>query len=334
MSADRPMLGRRTCFDANPYIYAFEGIETHRTRMTGSPQRGVFPSNACTPAIMSARTTATARALEAIGRLLEQPGRLALTRAEVRALGVADGACDRALRRLREEGRIRRYGSGVYGVGDAKVFQAAPEALESLGYRIVSPERPDNWSARPNGTLIRVDRRCRRRILGHGAQMKFETPGGRRMRPRKVSMTAMDAFPAQREIEAHFESFHYCHSLGRAEKDLCVTKALEALESFRHPGASLVVDGATCLSRYHGLLRRFSEDVDLRVVLAGDPAGPRAPALRAPERQQRLKEVGAAFREHVHDALPWLIPTRRGRIATDERPRIGRASRGQASRMS
>ena len=317
MSADRPMLGRRTCFDANPYIYAFEGIETHRTRMTGSPQRGVFPSNACTPAIMSARTTATARALEAIGRLLEQPGRLALTRAEVRALGVADDACDRALRRLREEGRIRRYGSGVYGVGDAKVFQAAPEALESLGYRIVSPERPDNWSARPNGTLIRVDRRCRRRILGHGAQMKFETPGGRRMRPRKVSMTAMDAFPAQREIEAHFESFHYCHSLGRAEKDLCVTKALEALESFRHPGASLVVDGATCLSRYHGLLRRFSEDVDLRVVLAGDPAGQRAPALRTPERQQRLKEVGAAFREHVHDALPWLIPTRRGRVRRD-----------------
>lgn len=266
---------------------------------------------------MSARTTATARALEAIGRLLEQPGRLALTRAEVRALGVADGACDRALRRLREEGRIRRYGSGVYGVGGAKVFQAAPEALESLGYRIVSPERPENWSARPNGTLIRVDRRCRRRILGHGAQMKFETPGGRRMRPRKVSMTAMDAFPAQREIEAHFESFHYCHSLGRAEKDLCVTKALEALESFRHPGASLVVDGATCLSRYYGLLRRFSEDVDLRVVLVGDPAGPRASALRTPERRQRLKEVGAAFREHVHDALPWLIPTRRGRVRRD-----------------
>ena len=93
---------------------------------------------------MSARTTATARALEAIGRLLAQPGRQALTRAEVRALGVADGACDRALRRLRAEGRIRRYGAGIYGVGGAKVFQAAPEALESLGYRIVPPERPDN----------------------------------------------------------------------------------------------------------------------------------------------------------------------------------------------
>ena len=268
---------------------------------------------------MSARTTATAtaRALEAVGRLLEQPGRLALTRAEVRALGIADGACDRALRRLREEGRIRRYGFGVYGVGSAKVFQAAPQALESLGYRVISPEPLENWSARPNGTVIRVDRRCRRRILGHGVQMKIETPGGQRMRRRKTSMTAADAFPTQRETEAHFESFHYCHSLGRAERDLCVTKALEALESFAYPGASLVVGGATCLSRYYGLLRRFSEDVDLRIVLAGDPAGPRAPAPRAPERQRRLKEAGAAFREHVRDALPWLIPTPRGRVRRD-----------------
>ena len=266
---------------------------------------------------MSVRTTATARALEAIGRLLEQPGRLALTRAEVRALGVGDGACDRALRRLRDEGRIRRYGSGIYGVGGAKVFQAAWQALESLGYRVSSPERVENWSARPNGTVIRVDRRCRRRILGHGVQMKLETPDGQRMSPRKASMTAADTFPTQRETEAHFESFHHCHSLGRAEKDLCVTKALEALESFAYPGASLVVDGATCLSRYYGLVRRFSEDVDLRIVLAGDPAGPEAPAPRAPERQQMLKEVGVAFREHVRAALPWLIPTRRGRVRRD-----------------
>ena len=269
---------------------------------------------------MSARTTDTSRALEAIGRLLEQPGRLALTRAEVKALGIADGACDRALRRLRNEGRIRRYGSGIYGVGGAKVFQAAPQALASLGYRVVSPEPPENWSARPNGTVIRVDRRCRRRILGHGVRMKLETPDGQRASPRKVSMTATDTLPTQRETEAHFESFHYCHSLGRAEKDLCVTKALEALESFVHPGASLVMDGATCLSRYYGFLRRFSEDLDLRIVLAGDPVGPtgpNAPAPRSPERQRRLKEVGAAFWEHVLATLPWLSPTRRGRVRRD-----------------
>ena len=269
---------------------------------------------------MSVRATATTRALEMIGRLLEQPGRLALTRREVRALGVADGACDRALRRLRDEGRIRRYGAGIYGVGGARVFQAARQALESLGYRVLPPERTENWSARPNGTVIRIDRPCRRRILGHGVQMKLETPGGRRVRPREVSMTASDVFPARRETEAHFESFHYCHSPGRAEKDLCVTKALEALESFRHPGASLVADRATCLSRYHGLVRRFSECVDLRILLSGDPDGPTGPAPpspRSPERQRRLKEVGSAFREHLRSALPWLVPTRRGRVRRD-----------------
>ena len=35
MSTDQPMLGRRTYLDANLYIYAFEGIETYRTRMAG-----------------------------------------------------------------------------------------------------------------------------------------------------------------------------------------------------------------------------------------------------------------------------------------------------------
>lgn len=33
MSVDRSALGRRTYLDANLYIYAFEGIETHRRRM-------------------------------------------------------------------------------------------------------------------------------------------------------------------------------------------------------------------------------------------------------------------------------------------------------------
>ena len=35
MSADWPVLGRRTYLDANLYIYVFEGIETYRTRMAG-----------------------------------------------------------------------------------------------------------------------------------------------------------------------------------------------------------------------------------------------------------------------------------------------------------
>ena len=35
MSADWPALGRRTCLDANLYIYALEGVETHRAAVAG-----------------------------------------------------------------------------------------------------------------------------------------------------------------------------------------------------------------------------------------------------------------------------------------------------------
>ena len=35
MSSDQPLLGRRTCLDANLYIYAFEDIETYRMKMAG-----------------------------------------------------------------------------------------------------------------------------------------------------------------------------------------------------------------------------------------------------------------------------------------------------------
>lgn len=93
-------------------------------------------------------------------------------------------------------------------------------------------------------------------------------------------MTAADSFPSCRATETHFESFHNCHSLARAETDLCMIMAFEALESFAYPGASLVVDGTTCLSRNYGLLRCFSEEVDLRIVLDGDPACPKAQVSR------------------------------------------------------
>ncbi len=35
MSADWPALGRRTCLDANLYVYALEGVETHRAAVAG-----------------------------------------------------------------------------------------------------------------------------------------------------------------------------------------------------------------------------------------------------------------------------------------------------------
>ena len=275
--------------------------------------------------------TATDRALSAIETLLAESGRTALLRREALAVGPSAGAVDRALRRLRSQGRIRRYGVGIYGVGGAKVFQAAPEALERLGYRVLSPEPARNWSARRNGSVLRLDRPCHRQIRGHGVRMNFETRSGRLLPPARPPMTRTEEFPTTAETEAHYESFHWCQSYARAEKDLCVAKALDAVESFNTSHAQLALDGGTCLSAYHRLLRRFSEDIDLRIR-------PSPAAVESIGRVEALKAAGAAFRAHVAEALPWLAPTgkvgssRRRRAVVHLPIRIPRAGSGRGAR--
>ena len=92
---------------------------------------------------------------------------------------------------------------------------------------------------------------------------------------------------------------------------MCVAKALDAVESFNTPHAQLALDGGTCLSAYHRcLLRRFSEDIDLRIR-------PSPAAVESIGRVEALKAAGAAFRDHVAEALPWLALTRKGRVRRD-----------------
>lgn len=50
------------------------------------------------------------------------------------------------------------------------------------------------------------------------------------------------------------------------EKDFHVTDALGALASIKNDHFDLVFCGGTCLSKAHGLVQRFSEDVDIKVV--------------------------------------------------------------------
>ena len=63
-----------------------------------------------------------------------------------------------------------------------------------------------------------------------------------------------------------------------AEKDLCVAKALGAVETFNASHVQLALDGGTCLSACHRLLRRSSEDIDLRIR----PLGERRRGVRPP----------------------------------------------------
>ena len=58
------------------------------------------------------------------------------------------------------------------------------------------------------------------------------------------------------------------------EKDFRVVEILSAIMAAPLPsGARLVFAGGTCLARAHELVRRMSEDIDLKVVV--DPAPPR-----------------------------------------------------------
>ena len=121
--------------------------------------------------------------------------------------------------------------------------------------------------------------------------------------------TPMHVPPSREETDRHFASFDRCHSHARAEKDLIVQKALQAWEDFRHPDATLALDGRTCLVLYHGLQQRFSEDLEIRVILNEELE--RGPGHR---RIEAFRSVSAAFAHHVHRALPFLETTRKGRF--------------------
>lgn len=55
------------------------------------------------------------------------------------------------------------------------------------------------------------------------------------------------------------------------EKDWHVTRVLAFLSQLNRPGFEIVFSGGTALSKAHGLLQRFSEDVDFRVIAEGSP---------------------------------------------------------------
>ncbi len=95
------------------------------------------------------------------------------------------------------------------------------------------------------------------------------------------------------------------------EKDVWVVWALRAL--FENPvGAHLVFKGGTSLSKAHGLIERFSEDIDLTYdirELAGDllPRDEAGAVLELPATNSQAKKISAAIRE---ERLPaWVKET-------------------------
>lgn len=82
------------------------------------------------------------------------------------------------------------------------------------------------------------------------------------------------------------------------EKDWFVVQALAAIHDVNVEGLTLAFGGGTALGRAYGLIKRMSEDIDLRII--GENAGKRGPLkrLRA-EVSARLEAAGFEVTGHV-----------------------------------
>lgn len=83
------------------------------------------------------------------------------------------------------------------------------------------------------------------------------------------------------------------------EKDFRVVEVLSAIVAAPLPsGARLVFAGGTCLARAHGLVRRMSEDIDLKVAIDPGPASKSAlrNVLGGVKQAVRAAIVDAGFR--------------------------------------
>ena len=247
---------------------------------------------------------------DTLDHMLRETGRVAILRRELAPHGPA-WAVDRVLRESRANGTLTRVGRGIYGIGGAKVFEIVPEVMPKLGYTILPSAPVRGYSQKSGGAVWRLDRPCRRRIRKRGVQAMFETPNGRLVRPtdRKHNMSQR---PTRTEVDDHYHAFEYCHSPARAEKDLLVRQALATLERFRSDRATLAIEGGTALVVYHRLTSRFSEDLDVRLIPSDAVC-----ALPSDQKLTAVKEIGQEFKQHMVREMPYLRPTRKGRIRKD-----------------
>ena len=80
-----------------------------------------------------------------------------------------------------------------------------------------------------------------------------------------------------REVQAYFG----LPSPALVEKDFYVVKALAAIAAIETAPLRLVFGGGTALSRAHRLVRRMSEDIDLRIVAENERPGRGTPPTRS-----------------------------------------------------
>ncbi len=88
------------------------------------------------------------------------------------------------------------------------------------------------------------------------------------------------------------------------EKDWFVTQVIKLLSNIQFQDFSIVFTGGTALSKAHGLLERFSEDIDFRVI---------APSLAAQSKSQQSK-ILSTFKKEVVERLQAEFPVDKEQI--------------------
>lgn len=81
-------------------------------------------------------------------------------------------------------------------------------------------------------------------------------------------MSVLNEFPSKQLFEQAAAELAIEPAL--AEKDWYVTQALAFMANLNLPGYTFVFSGGTSLSKAHGLIKRFSEDIDFKVVTSED----------------------------------------------------------------
>ncbi|MCB1562706.1 MAG: nucleotidyl transferase AbiEii/AbiGii toxin family protein [Alphaproteobacteria bacterium] len=80
------------------------------------------------------------------------------------------------------------------------------------------------------------------------------------------------------------------------EKDWYVTQVISALSAIETDGYEIIFSGGTALSKAHGLLQRFSEDIDFRVLT--ENTGRKALSAYKNTVIEKLRESGFGIEEH------------------------------------
>lgn len=102
------------------------------------------------------------------------------------------------------------------------------------------------------------------------------------------------------------------------EKDFWVCWTLRELFALPDIGPRLTFKGGTSLSKCYGLIKRFSEDIDLVIDRATFDKHPDEAGIGSNERERRLESLKEASRDYIHAVLKPAVERRlQAKMPTD-----------------